>query len=86
MSVYVVRAFVQFRAALGAHSQLASKLAQLEQSLARLDRDIQRKFEEGYEAIRTLASAPTLSLCDPPALRGGERPAGRGERGPPPFG
>ena len=61
MSVYVMWAFVRFRSALGAHPQLAAKLAQLERSLARLDRDTQQKFEVVYEAIRTLASAPPRS-------------------------
>lgn len=59
MSVYVVRAFVQFRAALGAHPQLAIKLLQLERSLSRLDRSTQQKFEEVYEAIRALTSVPS---------------------------
>ena len=61
MSVYVVRAFVQFRAALGAHPHLAAKLSELEQSLARLDRDTQQKFAEVYEAIRNLAATPAPS-------------------------
>jgi hypothetical protein len=54
MSVYVVRAFVRFRAALASHASLARKLAALERSLMHASAQTQRHFREVYEAIRLL--------------------------------
>jgi len=54
MSVYVVRAFVRFRAALASHASLARKLGALERSLMHASAQTQRQFREVYEAIRLL--------------------------------
>jgi len=59
MSVYVVRAFLKLREALASHVELARKLETLEKSVASLDANTQRQFEEVYGAI--------LSLMGPPA-------------------
>jgi phage regulator Rha-like protein len=58
MSVYVVRAFVQLRALLASKPELARKLADLEESVANLDRNTRRRFEEVYSAIRALTAEP----------------------------
>lgn len=59
MSVYVVRAFVRLREVLASHAELARKLETLEKSVASLDANTRRQFEEVYGAI--------LSLMGPPA-------------------
>ncbi len=51
MSVYVVRAFARLRQAVAAHSQLARELEALKQSVAVLDADTRRQFDQVYEAI-----------------------------------
>jgi hypothetical protein len=51
MSVYVIRAFVQFRQVLATHADLARKLAALEQKY-----DIQ--FKVVFDAIRELMAPP----------------------------
>lgn len=51
MSVYVVRAFVQLRQMLASNAQLARKLEALERSVATLDADTRRQFDQVYEAI-----------------------------------
>ena len=58
MSVYVVRAFLQMRAVLASHPELASKLDRLEKSLAALDARTRKQFEEVYAAIRALTALP----------------------------
>jgi hypothetical protein len=60
MSVYVVRAFVKLRDVLASHADLARKLEIVEKSLANLDADTRRQFQEVYGAI--------LALMGPPAL------------------
>jgi ORF6N domain len=54
MSVYVVRAFVKLREALASHVELARKLETLEKSVASLDANTRRQFEEVYGAILSL--------------------------------
>jgi hypothetical protein len=51
MSVYVVRAFVKLRQALASNSALARRLETLERSVAALDADTRRQFDQVYEAI-----------------------------------
>lgn len=58
MSVYVVRAFVRLRAVLASNADLARKLAVLEKSLATLDENTRKQFEEVYAAIRALMESP----------------------------
>ena len=54
MSVYVVRAFLKLREALASHVELARKLETLEKSVASLDANTRRQFEEVYGAILSL--------------------------------
>ena len=54
MSVYVVRAFVKLRELLASHTELARKLETLEKSVASLDANTRRQFEEVYGAILSL--------------------------------
>ena len=54
MSVYVVRAFVKLREVLASHTDLARKLEALEKSVASLDANTRRQFEEVYGAILSL--------------------------------
>jgi hypothetical protein len=54
MSVYVVRAFVKLREVLASHAELARKLESLEKSVASLDANTRRQFEEVYGAILSL--------------------------------
>lgn len=54
MSVYVVRAFVKLREVLASHAELARKLETLEKSVASLDANTRRQFEEVYGAILSL--------------------------------
>lgn len=56
VSVYVVRAFVQFREFLATHRALAAKLAALERKLTRHDTEIRSLFE----AIKQLMTPPDL--------------------------
>jgi hypothetical protein len=59
MSVYVVRAFVRLRRAAAAHSKLAQELETLKQSVAALDADTRKQFDQVYEAILGLmATSP----------------------------
>lgn len=51
MSVYVVRAFVQLRRMLASNAELARKLEALERSVATLDADTRKQFDQVYEAI-----------------------------------
>lgn len=54
MSVYVVRAFLKLREAMASHADLARKLQVLEESLATLDANTRRQFDEVYSAILSL--------------------------------
>jgi len=58
MSVYVVRAFVRFRMALSTSKDLARELEALKRSVATLDADTRRQFDQVYEAILGLMAAP----------------------------
>jgi hypothetical protein len=51
MSVYVVRAFVKLREVLASNSALARRLETLERSVAALDTDTRKQFDQVYEAI-----------------------------------
>lgn len=51
MSVYVVRAFVRFRNLLASNTALTRRLETLERSVAALDGDTRRQFDQVYEAI-----------------------------------
>jgi hypothetical protein len=57
MSVYVVRAFVRFRMSLSTSKDLARELDALKRSVATLDADTRRQFDQVYEAILGLMSA-----------------------------
>lgn len=51
MSVYVVRAFVKLREVLASNTTLARRLESLERSVAALDTDTRKQFDQVYEAI-----------------------------------
>ena len=51
MSVYVVRAFVKLREMLVSNTALARRLETLERSVAALDSDTRKQFDQVYEAI-----------------------------------
>ena len=51
MTVYVVRAFVRLRRALSTHTELAREFEALKRSVATLDADTRRQFDQVYEAI-----------------------------------
>ena len=51
MTVYVVRAFVRLRNVLASHTELARELEALKRSVATLDADTERQFDQVYEAI-----------------------------------
>jgi len=51
MSVYVVRAFLELRQMLASNAELARKLESLERSVATLDADTRKQFDQVYEAI-----------------------------------
>jgi hypothetical protein len=57
MSVYVVRAFVKLREVLASNSTLARRLETLEKSVAALDADTRKQFDQVYEAILGLMSS-----------------------------
>ena len=58
MSVYVVRAFVRFRMTLSTSKDLARELDALKRSVATLDADTRRQFDQVYEAILGLMAGP----------------------------
>jgi|SRR5688572_1839618 len=58
LSVYVVRAFVRFRKSLATHTALAKELEAIKRSIATLDAETRRQFDQVYEAILGLMSAP----------------------------
>ena len=51
ITVYVVRAFVRLRRVLASHVELARELDELKRSVANLDADTKRQFDQVYEAI-----------------------------------
>ena len=51
MSVYVVRAFVKLRKFLASNTAMVSGLEMLERSVAALDADTRKQFDQVYEAI-----------------------------------
>jgi hypothetical protein len=51
MSVYVVRAFVRLRELLASNSALARRLESLERSVAALDEETRKQFDQVHEAI-----------------------------------
>ena len=51
MTVYVVRAFVRLRRVLASHVELTRELDELKRSVASLDADTKRQFDQVYEAI-----------------------------------
>ena len=51
MSGYVVRAFVKLRQALASTTALARRMEALERSVAALDADTRKQFDQVYEAI-----------------------------------
>jgi hypothetical protein len=58
MSVYVVRAFVRFRMSLSTSKDIARELDALKRSVATLDADTRRQFDQVYEAILGLMVVP----------------------------
>lgn len=61
MSVFVVRAFVRLRQMVGAHKEMAAKLAELERKVASHDGNIRALFE----AIRQLMTPPAQTTKRP---------------------
>jgi hypothetical protein len=59
MSVYVVRAFVKLRQELANNTAMAHRLVTLERSVAALDADTRKQFDQVYEAILGLMSPVT---------------------------
>ena len=51
MTVYVVRALVRLRRVLASHIELARELDELKRSVADLDADTKRQFDQVCEAI-----------------------------------
>jgi hypothetical protein len=60
MSLYVVRAFVKLREVLASNADLARKLESLERSVAALDANTRRQFQEVYGAILALMGPMTI--------------------------
>jgi hypothetical protein len=58
MSIYVVRAFVRFRLSLSTNKDLARELDALKRSVAKLDTETRRQFDQVYEAILGLIAVP----------------------------
>lgn len=56
MSMYVVRAFVKHREVLASNTALARRLDTLERSVAALDSETRKRFDQVYEAILGLMS------------------------------
>jgi hypothetical protein len=59
MSVYIVRAFVKLRQLLASNSELARRLHALEHSVAALDADTRKQFDQVYETILGLMGGGT---------------------------
>jgi hypothetical protein len=62
MSVYVVRAFVRFRALISTSTEITKELDALKRSVATLDADTRRQFDQVYEAILGLMSVPARKV------------------------
>ena len=62
MSVYVVRAFVKLRELLASNSALAKRLETLERSVAALDSDTRKQFDQVYEAILGLMGSAARKI------------------------
>ena len=60
MTVCVVRAFVRLRRVLASHVELARELDELKRSVANLDADTKRQFDQVYEAILGLMGTSVL--------------------------
>jgi hypothetical protein len=58
MSVYVVRAFIEFREMLASNKDFERKLLDLERALVALDLKTQQEFRGVYQAIRALRALP----------------------------
>ena len=61
LSVYVVRAFIRLREVLASNAELSRRLVELEKSVATLDSETRKQFEEVYAAIRALMKPATPS-------------------------
>jgi hypothetical protein len=59
MSVYVVRAFVKLRQELSSSAEFARRLEVLERSVAALDSNTRKRFDQVYEAILGLMAPGT---------------------------
>jgi hypothetical protein len=59
MSVYVVRAFVKLRQAFASNATTTRRLETLERSVAALDSDTRKQFDQVYEAILGLMGSGT---------------------------
>jgi hypothetical protein len=59
MTVYIVRAFVRLRRLVASHAELARELEALKRSVATLDTDTRRQFDQVYEAILGLMATST---------------------------
>jgi hypothetical protein len=59
-SLYVVRAFLKLREVLASNAELARKLETLERSVAALDANTRRQFQEVYGAILALMGPVTI--------------------------
>lgn len=57
ISVYVVRAFVRARELIQSNTELARELLALKKSVANLDSDVRRQFDQVYEAILGLMNS-----------------------------
>jgi phage regulator Rha-like protein len=62
MSVYVVRAFVKLRELLASNSALSKRLETLERSVAALDSDMRKQFDQVYEAILGLMGSAARKI------------------------
>lgn len=62
MSVYVVRAFVRFRATISTSKEIAKELDALKRSVATLDAETRPQFDQVYEGILGLMSPPARKI------------------------
>lgn len=70
MSVYIVRAFVKLREVLASNTTLARRLEALERSVASLDADTRKQFDQVYEAILGLMGSGPRKHCSVGRLQG----------------
>ena len=59
LGIYVVRAFVRARELIQSNTELARELLALKNSVANLDADVRRQFDQVYEAILGLMNPAT---------------------------